>query len=141
PEVTMGSWRTGALLAGTCAIALAWQNSCLRRRLGPARADGRAAASEGAAAAGRPSHAGRRGAGDSARGRGGAAVDDAPAGGEAADPELGPPPPRPHWVIEMLRPREGEDLLAYRDRLLPVAQAVVAPQRTRVAASRRDLVA
>ena len=41
----------------------------------------------------------------------------------------------PSWAL-WLAPQPGEDLRAYRDRMLPLAQAVVAPQRARVARSR-----
>jgi hypothetical protein len=41
----------------------------------------------------------------------------------------------PGWV-RSLAPQPGEDLLAYRDRMVPLAQAVVAPHRARVARGR-----
>jgi len=41
----------------------------------------------------------------------------------------------PSWAV-WLAPHPGEDLRAYRDRMLPLAQAVIAPQRARVARSR-----
>ncbi len=44
----------------------------------------------------------------------------------------------PGWAVS-LAPQEGEDMLAYRDRIVPLAQAAIAPQRSRVARSRDDL--
>jgi hypothetical protein len=41
----------------------------------------------------------------------------------------------PGWV-RSLAPQPGENLLAYRDRIVPLAQAVVAPHRARVARGR-----
>jgi hypothetical protein len=41
----------------------------------------------------------------------------------------------PGWV-RALAPQPGENLLAYRDRVVPLAQAVVAPHRARVARGR-----
>jgi hypothetical protein len=41
----------------------------------------------------------------------------------------------PSWAI-WLAPHPGEDLRSYRDRMLPLAQAALAPQRARVAKSR-----
>lgn len=44
----------------------------------------------------------------------------------------------PAW-IGWLAPHPGEDMLAYRDRMVPLAQAAVAPHRARVARSRDNL--
>jgi hypothetical protein len=41
----------------------------------------------------------------------------------------------PSWAI-WLAPHPGEDLRSYRDRMLPLAQAAIAPQRARAARSR-----
>jgi hypothetical protein len=46
----------------------------------------------------------------------------------------------PGWATWFL-PRAGEDMLAYRDRLVPVVQAAIAPHRARVARSRDDFAA
>jgi hypothetical protein len=43
----------------------------------------------------------------------------------------------PRWAVA-LGPQPGENLLAYRDRVLPIAKAAIAPQRSRVARSRDD---
>lgn len=45
----------------------------------------------------------------------------------------------PSWLL-WFAPHPGEDLLSYRDRMAPLAQAAIAPQRNRVARSRADLV-
>jgi hypothetical protein len=59
------------------------------------------------------------------------AADDSAEGG-------GPFPfPTPTWA-RWLAPQPGEDLRTYRDRLLPLALAVVAPHRARVARSRNS---
>lgn len=61
----------------------------------------------------------------------------APASGADAD-ELDddvPPPIKardPHWLIKFFAPHPGENLLDYRDRVLPVVQAAAAPHRARV---------
>lgn len=43
----------------------------------------------------------------------------------------------PAWVM-FLAPQPGEDLLRYRDRMVPLAQRAVAPHRARVARGRDD---
>ncbi len=43
----------------------------------------------------------------------------------------------PAWALR-LAPRRGETPRAYRDRILPLAQAAIAPQRARVARTRDD---
>lgn len=45
----------------------------------------------------------------------------------------------PPW-LRWFAPQPGENLLDYRDRMVPLAQAAVAPQRARIARSRADLV-
>ncbi len=46
----------------------------------------------------------------------------------------------PSWAL-WFAPHPGEDLRSYRDRLLPLAKAAIAPQRARVARSRDDFAA
>lgn len=46
----------------------------------------------------------------------------------------------PGWAV-WLAPHPGEDLRSYRDRMLPLAQAAIAPHRTRVARSRDSFAA
>jgi hypothetical protein len=43
----------------------------------------------------------------------------------------------PSWALGLL-PQPGENLLAYRDRIVPLAQAAIAPHRSRVARGRDD---
>jgi hypothetical protein len=43
----------------------------------------------------------------------------------------------PAWAVR-LAPQPGENLLAYRDRMLPIVKAAVAPHRARVARGRDD---
>jgi hypothetical protein len=59
-----------------------------------------------------------------------------PAAGGAEEGE--PPPPERHWAVQFFTPHPGENLIAYRDRVLPVVQAVAAPQRKRVRRWRDD---
>ena len=46
----------------------------------------------------------------------------------------------PAWVMHLL-PQPGEPLRDYRDRILPLAQTAIAPQRARVARMRDDFAA
>ena len=43
----------------------------------------------------------------------------------------------PSWAL-WLAPQPGENMLAYRDRIVPIAQAAIAPHRARVARGRDD---
>jgi hypothetical protein len=43
----------------------------------------------------------------------------------------------PAWAVR-LAPQPGENLMAYRDRMLPLVQTAIAPHRTRVARGRED---
>ncbi len=73
-------------------------------------------------------------------------TDDRPA--PVADEEPAPAQPAvsfngialPAWTA-YFAPMPGEDLRAYRDRMLPIAKAALAPQRARVARSRDDFAA
>jgi hypothetical protein len=74
---------------------------------------------------------------------------DDPQPAQANDPE---PPPQPGdgpsfngiklpaWTA-YFAPQPGEDLMSYKNRMLPLAQAAIAPQRARVARSRDDFAA
>lgn len=128
----MISWRSGALVAGGLAVVLGWQNSCLRGRL-------RAGRSAAAAHAARSAESGEATRAVPVAGQ--RAAEAAVEAEAAGDEEIAPPVPGRHWALDLVRPRPGEDLLAYRDRVLPIAQAVIAPQRTRVAARRREVAA
>lgn len=122
-------WRNLCLVLGVVCLALLWRD-CTRSPADPvvpdcskarpaARIDRSNATSDGAE---RPR-------------------DEAPASGE--------PAPAgfsiygftvPSWAI-WLAPHPGEDLRSYRDRMLPLAQAVIAPHRARVARSRESFAA
>ncbi len=119
------------MAAGICAAVLAWQNAGLRRQIRdragpePARADERRVSEHGGQGALAVQTAAR--IVESAGQEGGEEIVDAPA------------PPRRHWALELLRLRDGEDLFTYRDRVLPIAQAVIAPQRVRVGNRRQAM--
>ncbi|HUQ03250.1 MAG TPA: hypothetical protein VM261_12195 [Kofleriaceae bacterium] len=72
--------------------------------------------------------------GSSARRRAAAARTDEPSEDEVAAEEQNPAwsITAPAWVM-WLAPQPGENLLHYRDRIVPLAQAAVAPHRSRVA--------
>jgi hypothetical protein len=50
-----------------------------------------------------------------------------------------PPGAQPHWLVSTFAPRPGEDPIAYRDRVVPLVQSVVEPQRRRVVRLRAGL--
>lgn len=58
---------------------------------------------------------------------------------EAADP--GDTQSWGKWLGDFFRPQPGEDLIAYRDRVLPVVQNAIAPQRQRVRRQLEDFAA
>jgi hypothetical protein len=132
------TWRGGAAAACVCTAALAWQNANLRGQL--ARRDTgdappawwRVGADHAAEEA--PSGIAAIGSATTraALSRQGAAE----LAGDDSRADI-PAPPGRHWAVDLLRPRDGEDLSAYRDRVLPIALAVVAPQRLRVSERRR----
>jgi hypothetical protein len=72
--------------------------------------------------------------------------DNAPAPAQRHDDDSEPMPdgPRlggiklPAWSL-WLAPQPGESMLSYRDRMVPLAQAALAPHRARVARSRDDM--
>jgi hypothetical protein len=75
--------------------------------------------------------------------------DEPAAPSQPAEPEEAPTPSGgpsfngiqlPAWTA-YFAPMPGEDLRSYRDRMLPLAQAALAPQRARVARSRDDFAA
>jgi hypothetical protein len=128
--VTAAGWRNLALvLAAICGIQL-W-HGCTRA----ASTASKTAASESRATSvltDLPSPAKTRSP-DRASSR---AADDAPA--ETARSFYGVKIPA--WVLRLL-PQPGEDLRDYRDRMLPLAQGLIAPQRARVARMRDDFAA
>jgi hypothetical protein len=62
--------------------------------------------------------------------------DDAPSEPAPEGPKLGAIK-LPAWTL-WLAPHPGESMLAYRDRMVPIAQTMLAPHRARVAKSRDD---
>jgi hypothetical protein len=60
------------------------------------------------------------------------AAPSASSGTSSAPIDDDPPPSTTQWMISFFRPHPGETMLEYRDRLLPVAKAVLQPQRDRV---------
>ena len=137
-------------LAGLVVLVLVWQNCALRHRLHSVAWAQRAAhrtrggrvsggdswssaenpgAGAGAAGAGQGGQPGDRGPAAGADGAG-------QASGEALDADQRQVAARtwgPQAIIGFFRPHPGEDLGDYRDRVLPVVQAAIAPQRVRVA--------
>jgi len=127
--MTLSFWRTTTFVLAAACVVLAW------RACGSSRAARRAAADEGAAARATPGadhapdvpdrHARRPD-------RSGDSDDDpAPTDGDLSAWGI----TVPGW-LRWFAPQPGEDLLAYRDRMVPIAQAAVAPHRARVARGR-----
>jgi hypothetical protein len=135
------SWRTICLALAAVCIAQLWRD-CTRAMVeprpvaecAPPRAMQGAVPSAASGAAGR--------AGD----RAASAGDAEPSAAAAADGEPGGDGASlygvqvPGWVAWMA-PHPGEDLRAYRDRMLPLAVAAIAPQRARIARSRDSFAA
>jgi hypothetical protein len=131
-------WRRVAIGLGLLVALLGWRSCMIGGKRKAERDRARAAdiEADGAARGAGPS----RGRGSRAAGAGGGG--DMVPGGE--DPgwspadDVEPPPPEPHWLVKFFSPKPGEDMLAYRDRVLPVVEAVVEPQRVRVAENWRE---
>lgn len=131
------NWRTICLVLAAVCTALLWRD-CTRAMVEPPPvaecAPPRAVPSATPGAAGR--------AGD----RAASAGDPEPSAAAAADGETGGDGASlygvqvPGWVAWMA-PHPGEDLRAYRDRMLPLAVAAIAPQRARIARSRDGFAA
>lgn len=131
------SWRTACLGFALLSAVLAWRG-CTRA---PARPPAAACAErdedradDRAHDADRDDAPARRGARpvrppDSGATAGGADDDD------PLDDGAGPALGVPAWAL-WLAPQPGEGLLHYRDRIVPVAQAAIAPHRARVARGR-----
>jgi hypothetical protein len=128
--MTDSSWRTIAIVLGVACVVLGWRG-CRPRPAAPPTAERCAELAE---------RRGDGGADLSFRGGDGrrAAEDDGDDDGEGGDGGGDAFGFRiPSWVA-WLAPHPGEDLLSYRDRLVPLAQAAVAPQRARVGRGRDD---
>jgi hypothetical protein len=127
-------WRGASLVLGAMCLVLLW------RDCGSAPAEPRAgaectgprvvSAAERAASAGRASGGGTEAEANSAE------MPEVPEAETPADDGMMLYGVRlPAWAM-WLTPHPGEDLRAYRDRMLPLAVAAIAPQRARVARSR-----
>jgi hypothetical protein len=118
-------WRNLCLVLGAVCLAQLWR-SCTASEP-PTSSDGRT--SSAAARSERATVADHRELADP----GSQAAGPEPAGGATGGRGI----TLPAWAV-WLAPHPGEDLRAYRDRMLPVAQAAIAPQRARVARLRDD---
>ena len=136
-----GWQRVSAVLGLACAVLL--HRDCTRPPTARAteradqetRVSARDAAQDGDARDGEERRAHRR------RAAGGGEV--AAEADDEALPDEGAPAwsiTAPAWVM-WLAPQPGEPLLDYRDRIVPLAQAAVAPHRSRVARGRDDFAA
>ncbi len=128
------TWRTTSLVLG---VLLAWQTwrGCTRAPC-PVPPAERAAIARGDAGARDP--APTRAAAGGGEPAGAASALAAAAGGDGFNVH-GFRIKVPGWAWSLL-PQPGEHLRAYRDRMLPLARAALAPHRERVVASRDDLV-
>ena len=135
------AWRRIAIGLGLLVAVLGWRSCTVGGKRGATR--GGADAAMERADDERSGGGGRRGGRDArggGAGPGGAAAAMAGYDGAEWSPEddIEPPRPEPHWLVKFFTPRPGEDMLDYRDRVLPVVQAVVEPQRIRVAENWRE---
>jgi hypothetical protein len=127
--MTLATWRTIALALGVICAVQRYQ-SCTRPDASTAPC---------APSASEP----RRGADPATTATPG------PAGSRASPPSLGERPAPgersfhgfkiPAWAMR-LAPQRGETMRAYRDRIVPLAELAIAPQRARVARMRDELV-
>ena len=126
PMAKRAWWIVAVVILAAAVVNLWWQNGRLvRKRVQAERA--RVAAEEVLRVRVDSVHPPRRAAEVQA-----AAADLLPATADDGAGDDAPPPAR-HWAVEFFTPHPGENLIAYRDRVLPVVQAVAAPQRKRVA--------
>jgi hypothetical protein len=130
--VTVVGWRRAALVLGGLCLLLQWR-ACHQPR--PRAAPCPDAAAERPR---RPEPA-RDDAASAELDREVAEAPPAPASSDDSSPRSLWGVRIPPW-LRWLAPQPGESLLAYRDRVAPLAQAAVAPQRARVARSRADLI-
>lgn len=124
-------WRNVSLVLGAACIAQLWRD-CTRAPADPAPAlDCR-----------KPGTASRMERANATRDQAEASRDEALPSGEPASGDgltlYGFTVPS--WAV-WLAPHPGEDLRSYRDRMLPLAQAAIAPHRARVARSRDNFAA
>lgn len=131
--MTPTGWRNACLAFALLSAVLAWRGCTRRRPVAPPTAEACAALATD-------------------RDRDGDDADSPAPRGERrarrAEPTAGDDPAtddgEPAWSFTMpawvlwLAPQPGEDLLHYRDRIVPLAQTAVAPHRARVARGRDD---
>ena len=135
-----GWQRVSAVLGLACAVLL--YRDCTR----PPSARATAREDVGDSDGDRTRPGGSHGDGDDATASNRARRKAAAAEGAETDEDL-PPEETPAWSITApawvmwLAPQPGEDMLHYRDRIVPLAQAAVAPHRSRVARGRDDFAA
>ena len=125
--------RAGIAVAAVAVVYLCWSLLRGTRAVRPHRTAGsEATASDDTAAP--PAGSTGDDAPAPGAGRPGAAAGSGDADAEQLDDDV-PPPVKardPHWLIKFFAPHPGENLLDYRDRVLPVVQAAAAPHRARV---------
>lgn len=125
--------RAGIAVAAAAVVYLGWGLLRGTRAVRPHRAAGSEATATDDTAAPPASSTGDDAAAPGT-GRPGATAAAGADADELDDDEL-PPPVKardPHWLIKFFAPHPGENLLDYRDRVLPVVQAAAAPHRARV---------
>jgi hypothetical protein len=132
------SWRTACIGFAVLAAVLAWR-SCARPTRAAPTAEACAAIADDAERDDRTAASGDPWSRDqSTRPSGSRTAAGRPAG--ATDEAEGPAFSVPAWIFG-LAPQPGESLLAYRDRIVPLAQQAIAPQRDRVARGREAFAA
>jgi len=128
------SWRNLCFLFAAISVYQLWRDCDSTAAEPRAAADCRAASSQSMRSSGAHERTDRIDRGDRSD-----RVDRSGAEGEAPEPASGGLSIAgftvPSWAI-WLAPHPGEDLRSYRDRMMPLAQAAIAPQRARVAKGR-----
>lgn len=140
--MSAAGWRNVSAILGVLCVVLWWRD-CQRPSAAAKSGDGADERAERARSGDLDwSEDGRRGS----RSRR-AAADGTGDGDTAAAAEDLPSEDSPAWSVTApawvlwLAPQPGEHLLDYRDRIVPLAQAAVAPHRARVARGRDDFAA
>lgn len=132
-------WRNVAAVLALLCLVMAWRNCHRPRAAAPADACADDERTRRADCSGRGDFGDDGSGSRSGRARSGGGSDDL----AAEDDEENSPAwsvTAPAWVL-WLAPQPGEDLLDYRDRIVPLAQAAVAPHRSRVDRGRDDFAA
>jgi hypothetical protein len=128
--MSTSTWRTIAILLGLVCLYQAWRG-CHR----PAASALRPGLSGTRTAYGGPAPSGDPTDRRADPGRPASAIPDSAEEEEAEPPRSGPPAmvTSAIAVARWLAPHPGEGMLDYRDRVVPIAQAAIAPHRARVA--------